>query len=174
MQENGCQRRCKSSDLLLDRTKLQAELLALKSDKNNDPIAKLLPRMFKLQCTYQPTLSQTDPVETSLELPPMIRVSQKSLSMERLSQLIPVGDLPLQISFPLMGSTSKLTAFDLKGNLTTKTVRLERTKRNQKVNRLAAVNPLVGPKQKPSRDRAALIIGVEKYARAPISRLCLP
>ena len=72
------------------------------------------------------------------------------------STFIPSGGIDVQI-----------TAYDLKGLSTTQTVRLERTKRTQTVSRLASVNPLVGPKQKPSRDRAALIIGLEKYASAP-------
>ncbi len=72
------------------------------------------------------------------------------------STFIPSGGIEVQI-----------TAYDLKGLSTTETVRLERSQRIQQVSRLAAVNPLVGPKQKPSRDRAALIIGVEDYARAP-------
>ena len=68
---------------------------------------------------------------------------------------------------PSGGKDVQITAYDLKGLSTTETVRLERTKRTQAVSRLAAVNPLVGPKQKISRDRVALIIGVEDYARAP-------
>ena len=72
------------------------------------------------------------------------------------STFIPSGGIDIQI-----------TAYDLKGLSTTETVHFERTQRTQQVSRLAAVNPLVGPKQKPSRDRAALIVGVEDYARAP-------
>ncbi len=72
------------------------------------------------------------------------------------STFIPSGGIDIQI-----------TAYDLKGLSTTQTVHFERTQRTQQVSRLAAVNPLVGPKQKPSRDRAALIVGVEDYARAP-------
>jgi hypothetical protein len=68
---------------------------------------------------------------------------------------------------PSEGIDVQITAYDLKGLSTSETIRLERTKRTQAVSRLAAVNPLVGPKQKPSRDRAALIIGLEKYAEAP-------
>ena len=48
-----------------------------------------------------------------------------------------------------------------------KSTRIEREKTAEPVTRLAAVNPLVGPKQKPSRDRVALIIGLEQYAEAP-------
>ena len=59
------------------------------------------------------------------------------------------GNFDTSIYIPLEGTVVVVEAFDLKGNLTTKTIRLERTKRNQKVNRLAAVNPRVGPKQKP-------------------------
>ena len=68
---------------------------------------------------------------------------------------------------PSTGIDVQITAYDLKGLSTSETVRLERTKRTQQVSRLAAVNPLVGPKQKSSRDRAALIIGLEQYAAAP-------
>ena len=83
------------------------------------------------------------------------------------------GNFDTSIYIPLEGITVVVEAFDLKGNLTTKTIRLERTKRNQKVNRLAAVNPLVGPKQKPSRDRAALIIGL-RSTHAHRQRLRIP
>ena len=72
------------------------------------------------------------------------------------STFIPSGGIDIQI-----------TAYDLKGLSTTETVHFERTQRTQQVSRLAAVNPLIGPKQKPSRNRAALIVGVEDYARAP-------
>ena len=69
---------------------------------------------------------------------------------------------------PSTGIDVQITAYDLKGLSTTETVRLERSKRTQQVSRLAAANPLVGPKQETSRDRAALIIGLEKYeASAP-------
>ncbi len=68
---------------------------------------------------------------------------------------------------PPSGVEVTIIAYDLKGLSTTQTIRLERSKRTQQVSRLAAVNPLTGPKQKASRDRVALIIGVEKYARAP-------
>ena len=68
---------------------------------------------------------------------------------------------------PADGIDVQITAYDLKGLSTTETVRLERAQRTQQVSRLVAVNPLAGPKQKPSRDRAALIIGVETYASAP-------
>ena len=68
---------------------------------------------------------------------------------------------------PSGGIEIKITAYDLKGLSTTETVRLERAKRPQQVSRLAAVNPLVGPRQKTSRDRVAIVIGVEKYARGP-------
>jgi hypothetical protein len=77
------------------------------------------------------------------------------------------GQFTTSTFIPSGGIDVQITAYDLKGLSTTETIRLERTKRTQTVSRLAAVNPLVGPKQKPSRDRAALIIGVEQYARAP-------
>lgn len=68
---------------------------------------------------------------------------------------------------PSGGKDIQITAYDLKGLSTTETVRLERSTYEQSVSRLAAVNPFQGPKQKPSRDRAALIIGLEQYAAAP-------
>ena len=97
----------------------------------------------------------------------MTLVLQRLLWAVRQSHLISKEILILRY-ISLWKASVVVEAFDLKGNLTTKTIRLERTKRNQNgQHRLAAVNPLVGPKQKPSRDRVALIIGVEKYARAP-------
>ena len=77
------------------------------------------------------------------------------------------GQFTSFVFIPSEGVDIEVVAYDLEGLLTIKTVRLERTQRIQQVSRLAAVNPLVGPKQKPSRDRAALIIGLEKYAEAP-------
>ena len=77
------------------------------------------------------------------------------------------GRFTANIFIPVEGKSVEVVAFDLKGLSTTETVRLERNRRKQTVSRLAAVNPLVGPKQKPSRDRAALIIGLEEYAEAP-------
>ena len=81
--------------------------------------------------------------------------------------LDPAGRFTSSTFIPSGGINVQITAYDLKGFSTTETVRLERTKRIQQVSRLAKVNPLVGPKQIASRDRVALIIGVEKYARAP-------
>ncbi|MBE58124.1 MAG: hypothetical protein CMD66_01700 [Gammaproteobacteria bacterium] len=77
------------------------------------------------------------------------------------------GRFTSNIFIPFEGKSVEVVAYDLNGLSTTETMRLERSKRTQQGSRLAAVNPLIGPKQKPSRDRAALIIGLEKYARAP-------
>ena len=85
-------------------------------------------------------------------------------------QAVPVdssGRFSASTFIPSGGIDIQITAYDLKGLSTTETVRLERSKRTQTISRLAAVNPLVGPKQKSSRDRAALIIGLEQYAAAP-------
>ena len=85
-------------------------------------------------------------------------------------EIVPIdgsGRFTANIFIPIAGKSVEVVAFDLKGLSTTETVRLERTKRTQTVSRLTPVNPLVGPKQKASRDRVALIIGVEEYARAP-------
>ena len=65
---------------------------------------------------------------------------------------------------PHEGLDITIKAVDFKGLSTTETIRLERTKRTQKASRLAAVNPLAGPNQERSRNRVALIIGLEKYA----------
>ena len=62
----------------------------------------------------------------------------------------PSGSFTTSTFIPSGGIDVQITAYDLKGLSTTETVRLERTKRTQTVSRLAAVNPLVGPKQKPS------------------------
>ena len=79
----------------------------------------------------------------------------------------PSGQFSASIFVPSEGIDVEVSAYDLNGLATTQIIRLERSQRTQQVSRLAAVNPLVGPKQKPSRDRAALIIGLEKYAEAP-------
>ena len=68
---------------------------------------------------------------------------------------------------PLEGLSVLIEATDIRGQVGRKSQRLSRAERQLEQQRLVALNPLVGPKQKPSRDRAALIIGVEKYARAP-------
>ena len=65
---------------------------------------------------------------------------------------------------PHEGLDISIRAVDIKGLSTTETIRLERTKRTQQASQLAAVNPLAGPNQERSRNRVALIIGLEKYA----------
>ena len=65
---------------------------------------------------------------------------------------------------PHEGLDITIRAVDFKGLSTTETIRLERTKRIQKASHLDAVNPLAGPNQERSRNRVALIIGLEKYA----------
>jgi hypothetical protein len=85
-------------------------------------------------------------------------------------EIVPIdgsGRFTTNIFIPVEGKSVEVVAFDLKGLSTTETIRLERSRRTQQVSRLAAVNPLLGPKQRPSRDRVGLIIGVEDYARAP-------
>ena len=77
-----------------------------------------------------------------------------------------LGRISVSTFIPPDGKNLRIVVYDLKGLSTTEIVRLERTQRTQQVSRLAAVNPLVGPKQKTSRDRVALIIGLEKYAVA--------
>ena len=86
------------------------------------------------------------------------------------------GSLPLKIDgseyyweifIPSDGLSVLIEAVDQRGLMSRKSTRIERKKTSETVTQLATVNPLVGPKQKTSRDRIALIIGVEKYARAP-------
>ena len=76
------------------------------------------------------------------------------------------GQFSTSVFIPAGGIDIDVIVYDLNGQSTTETIRLERSVKNQVVSRLEPVNPLVGPKQKPSRDRAALIIGLEKYAVA--------
>ena len=78
----------------------------------------------------------------------------------------PSGHFTVSTFIPSSGIDIEIVAYDLKGLSTTETIRLERPQRTKSISRLAVVNPLVGPKQEPP-DRVALIIGVEKYARAP-------
>ena len=69
---------------------------------------------------------------------------------------------------PNEGLDVAIRAVDFMGLVTTESFRLERTVNDSKASSLTPVNPLIGPKQKLSRHRAALIIGVENYeASAP-------
>ncbi len=69
---------------------------------------------------------------------------------------------------PNEGLDVAIRAVDFTGLVTTESVRLERTSNDLKTSSLTPVNPLIGPKQKTARHRAALIIGVENYeASAP-------
>ncbi|MEE2820569.1 MAG: caspase family protein [Pseudomonadota bacterium] len=69
---------------------------------------------------------------------------------------------------PNEGLDVAIRAVDFTGLVTTESVRLERTGNDLKTSSLTPVNPLIGPKQKTARHRAALIIGVENYeASAP-------
>ena len=90
-----------------------------------------------------------------------VRVDGKIVAFDEL------GRFSVSTFIPLNGKDLEIIAYDLTGLSTIETVRLERSKRTQGASQLAAVNPLVGPKQKLSRDRAALIIGLEKYAEVP-------
>ncbi len=68
---------------------------------------------------------------------------------------------------PPEGLSVLIEAVDQRGLVSQKSTRVERGKVTEAVARLAAINPLIGPKQAHSRDRAALIIGLEQYAAAP-------
>ena len=131
---------------------------------------------------------QTIQAIASDNTPPTIRIT--SLNVEGLRASISAevtdnlsvgevtlnGSLPKQINgstyfwetfIPSEGLPVLIEAVDQNGLMARKSTRIEREKSTETVTRLAALNPLVGPKQKPSRDRAALIIGLEQYADAP-------
>ena len=120
--------------------------------------------------------------------PPIIRIT--SLNVEGLRASISAevtdnlsvgevtlnGSLPKRINgstyfweifIPSEGLSVLIEAVDQSGLISRKSTHTEREKNTETVTQLAALNPLVGPKQKPSRDRAALIIGLEQYADAP-------
>ena len=65
---------------------------------------------------------------------------------------------------PVGGKTLSVTAIDGAGLSTTQTITMSRVEQAASRPRLAAANPLKGPKQSASKNRAALIIGLEKYA----------
>ncbi len=131
---------------------------------------------------------QSEQAIASDNMPPTIRITgsaavglQARISAQ-VTDNVSVGEVtlngspPLQINgstyywetfIPADGLTVLIEAVDQRGLMSRKSTRIERQKTTETVTRLAAVNPLVGPKQKPSRDRAALIIGLEKYASAP-------
>ncbi len=131
---------------------------------------------------------QTEQAIASDNTPPIIRITsstteglQARISAE-VTDNVSVGEVtlngspPLQINgstyywetfIPSDGLTVLIEAVDQCGLMSRKSTRIEREKTTETVTRLAAVNPLLGPKQKPSRDRAALIIGLDKYASVP-------
>lgn len=80
------------------------------------------------------------------------------------------GEFRYATYVPNEGIEIKIKAIDFTGLSTTETVRLARVNRTPSASRLAAVNPLLGPKQSRSRDRAALIIGLEDYAVSEIAK----
>lgn len=80
------------------------------------------------------------------------------------------GEFRYATYVPHEGIEIKIKAIDFTGLSTTETVRLARVNRTPSASRLAAVNPLLGPKQSRSRDRAALIIGLEDYAVSEIAK----
>ncbi len=104
------------------------------------------------------------------------RISAQVIDNVSVGEVTLNGSPPLQINgstyywetfIPSDGLSVLIEAVDQRGLMSRKSTRIERQKTTETVTRLAALNPLVGPKQKPSRDRAALIIGVETYASAP-------
>ena len=131
---------------------------------------------------------QTMQAIASDNTPPIIRITSLNIKGLRASISAEVtdnlsvgevtlnGSLPQQINgstyywetfIPSEGLSVLIEAVDQNGLMSRKSTRIEREKTTETVTRLAAVNPLVGPKQKPSRDRAALVIGLEQYAEAP-------
>lgn len=76
------------------------------------------------------------------------------------------GNFEFATYVPLDGITMTVEAIDLKGLKATTSLQILRPKASERRRRLASIDPLTGPKQTPSRYRAALIIGLEEYEAA--------
>lgn len=68
---------------------------------------------------------------------------------------------------PPSGKEVVIEAVDYAGLAATKKVRMKRLVQEPRRERLASVNPLVGPRHQASPNRAALIIGLENYEASP-------
>mgnify|MGYP002152325868 CR=1 FL=1 len=74
------------------------------------------------------------------------------------------GTFEFSTYVPLGGKTLSVIAIDGAGLSTTQSITMSRVEEQASRPRLAAANPLKGPKQPVSENRAALIIGLENYA----------
>ena len=153
------------------------------SAATTDEVRKLKQRLAQLESEKRQT-QQSISADTQ---PPVIRITtlesqnlQARISAEvtddvSIGQVTMNGLLPLKVEgstyswetfVPSEGLSVLIEAVDQRGLISRKSTRVERTMTTEVTSRLAAVNPLVGPNQKPSRDRAALIIGLEQYKTA--------
>ena len=77
------------------------------------------------------------------------------------------GEFDYSTYVPPSGKEVLIEAVDYAGLAATKKVAMTRLVQELRRERLAAVNPLVGPKHQASPNRAALIIGLENYEASP-------
>jgi hypothetical protein len=77
------------------------------------------------------------------------------------------GEFKYSTYVPPSGKEVVIEAVDYAGLAATKKVRMKRLVQEPRRERLAPVNPLVGPKHQASPNRAALIIGLENYEASP-------
>ena len=77
------------------------------------------------------------------------------------------GEFEYSTYVPPSGKEVVIEAVDYAGLAATKKVRMKRLVQEPRRERLASVNPLVGPKHQASPNRAALIIGLENYEASP-------
>ena len=150
------------TDKELDELKERLALLEAQTKKSEQAISS---------DNSPPTIRITGATTQGLQA----RVSAQVIDNVSVGEVTLNGSLPLKIDgsdyyweifIPSDGLSVLIEAVDQRGLMSRKSTRIERQKTTETVTRLAAVNPLLGPKQKTSRDRAALIIGLEKYAVA--------
>lgn len=90
-----------------------------------------------------------------------LRVDGKLVAIDQ------AGNFEYSTYVPLGGKQVSVTATDYAGLSTTEMILMSRVEEDVVRPRLAAANPLNGPKQAIKRNRAALIIGVERYVVTP-------
>ena len=163
------------ADISKDRSMLKRDQLASKDQEHLQGEKSQAGKTTKQQAIPRDTLSPSLSIITTNSDGARGTISGTATDNTGIAEVLingqavgvdPTGRFTTSTFIPSGGINVQITAYDLKGLSTTETVRLERSKRTQQARRLAAVNPLVGPKQKSSRDRVALIIGLEKYAVA--------
>ena len=166
----------------------QGEEESPKTANQSIETAKELEELRERLALLEAQSKQTTQAIASDNAPPIIRITsliakglRASISAEvtdnlSVGEVTLNGSLPKQINgsiyyweifIPSEGLAVLIEAVDQSGLMSRRSTRIEREKAKETVTRLAAANPLVGPKQKRSRDRAALVIGLEQYAEAP-------